>query len=218
MCQLLVLIVRISFDLQVFRRAKEFFDQDNIDLLAGLSFAKSAERGAKSLNLEPEPQVEAAASVESRENALEDYVVNRAKNFFQERSLSWNFASASRSLANAIPDEVKASVRSLIVEGRGKKKIIKKLLPLLGILKLKLAALAVLSIIGIALIAKKALLTSLIALAVSGSMALRKLLGGRGGGLGGALGGLSGGLSQGGGGGGGGGYGGGVEEIIAYNT
>lgn len=161
---------------------------------------------------------------------LEDYVVNRAKNFFQERSLSWNFASASRSLANAIPDEVKASVRSLIVEGRGKKKILKKLLPLFGILKLKLAALAVLSIIGIALIAKKALFTSLIALAVAGSMGLRKLLGGGGvssgigagigAGLGGGLGSL---LGGGGGGGGSGGYGGGysnggVEEIIAYNT
>lgn len=199
--------------LAVFRRAREFFDQDNIDLVAGLSFAKNGERGAKSLNFEPEPQVEAAGSVEARENALEDYVVNRAKNFFQERSLSWNFASASRSLANAIPDEVKASVRSLIVEGRGKKKIIKKLLPLLGILKLKLAALAVLSIVGIALIAKKALLTSLVALAVSGSLALRKLFSGRGGGLGSALGGLGGGLSN-----GGGGWNGGVEEIIAYNT
>lgn len=203
--------VSVSFSEQVFRRAREFFNQDNIDLVAGLSFAKNGERGAKSLNLEPEPEVEAAASVETRENALEDYVVNRAKNFFQERSLSWNFASASRSLANAIPDEVKASVRSLIVEGRGKKKIIKKLLPLLGILKLKLAALAVLSIIGIALIAKKALLTSLIALAVSGSLALRKLFSGRGGGLGSALGGLGGGSSN-------SGWNGGVEEIIAYNT
>lgn len=198
---------------QVFRRAREFFNQDNIDLVAGLSFAKNGERGAKSLNLEPEPQVEAADSVEQRENALEDYVVSRAKNFFQERSLSWNFASGARSLANAIPDEVKDSVRSLITEGRGKKKIIKKLLPLLGILKLKLAALAVLSIVGIALIAKKALLTSLIALAVSGSLALRKLLGGRGGGVGSVLGGLSGGLS-----GGNNGWNGGVEEIIAYNT
>lgn len=124
----------------------------------------------------------------------------------------------------------------MIVEGRGKKKILKKLLPLFGILKLKLAALAVLSIIGIALIAKKALFTSLVALAVAGSMGLRKLLGGGGGGLssgigagigaglgGGGLGGLGGLLGGGGGGGGNGGYGGGysnggVEEIIAYNT
>lgn len=190
--------------LTVFRRAKEFFDQPNINLIGGLSFAKSIERSGKSLNTETEPQVEAAPSVQARELALENFVVDRVKNFFQERSLSWNFASASRSLANAIPDEVKESVRSLIVEGRGKKKILKKLLPLLGILKLKLAALAVLAIVGIAILAKKALITSLIAIALAGSSVVGKLLGRlRGGG------GFGGGYSNG---------GSNVEEIIAYNT
>lgn len=118
-------------------------------------------------------------------------------------SISWDFASAGRSLANAIPDEVKESVRALVVEGRTKKKIIKKLLPLLGLLKLKLAALAVLAIAGIAIIAKKALITSLIAIAIAGAGALSgavsKLLGRRGGaGLGGWTSGSN------------------VEEIIAY--
>lgn len=123
---------------------------------------------------------------------------------FKLGSISWDFANAGRSLANAIPDEVKESVRALVVEGRTKKKIIKKLLPLLGLLKLKLAALAVLAIAGIAIIAKKALITSLIAIAIAGAGALSgavsKLLGRRGG-LGG------------------GGWntsGSNVEEIIAY--
>ncbi|XP_031624951.1 glycine, alanine and asparagine-rich protein-like [Contarinia nasturtii] len=188
----------------IYRRAREFFDQPSIKFVGGLSFAKSNERAGKSL--EPEPQVEEASSVQARELALEDYLLNRVKNFFTERSVSWDFATAGRSLANAIPDEVKESVRALVVEGRTKKKIIKKLLPLLGLLKLKLAALAVLAIAGIAIIAKKALITSLIAIAIAGAGALSgavsKLLGRRGGA--GGLGGWS--------------QGSNVEEIIAYTN
>lgn len=209
--------------MQVFRRAREFFSQPSIDVFGGLSFTKSNERSAKSL--EPEPQIEEKATIQAREMVLEDYLADRVKNFFSERSLSWNFATAGRSLANAIPDDVKESVRSLIVEGRSKKKILKKLLPLLGLLKLKLAGLAVLAIAGIALIAKKALITSLIAIALAGAGALSGIVsklfslgrgvgGGLGGGLGSGLGGLGSAL-----GGGGGGHGGSnVEEIIAYNT
>jgi len=188
----------------IYRRAREFFDQPSIKFVGGISFAKSNERTGKSL--EPEPQVEEANGVQARELALEDYLLNRVKNFFTERSISWDFASAGRSLSNAIPDEVKESVRALVVEGRTKKKIIKKLLPLLGLLKLKLAALAVLAIAGIAIIAKKALITSLIAIAIAGAGALSgavsKLLGRRGGA--GGLGGWTSGSN--------------VEEIIAYTN
>lgn len=61
--------------------------------------------------------------------------------------------------------------------GRGKKKkLMKALLPLLIGLKLKLAAFAGLAYIVIALIAKKALLASLVSLAISGFIGIRKLL------------------------------------------
>lgn len=102
--------------------------------------------------------------------------MSRAQNFFEERSLSWNFVSAARSLSNAIPDEVKSSVRSMVAEGRGKKKLIKKLLPLLGLIKLKLVGLAIIVLFGIGLIAKKAILISLISIAISGFLFLKKLL------------------------------------------
>ncbi|KAJ6637629.1 hypothetical protein Bhyg_10360 [Pseudolycoriella hygida] len=141
----------------VFRKAKSFFDQPTISLFGGLSLAKS-ERAGKSLE-EPTIEIESANTVETRENALENYVLNRAKNFFQERSLSWDFVGASRSLSNAIPDDIKASVRALIVEERGKKKkILKKLLPLLGLLKVKFAVLGVFALFAIGIIAKKALI------------------------------------------------------------
>jgi len=188
----------------IYRRAREFFDQQKINFIGGVTFTKSNERSGKSL--EPEPQVEAATTVQARELALEDYLLARVKNFFNERSISWDFASAGRSIANAIPDEIKESVRSMVEEGRTKKKILKKILPLLGLLKIKLAALAVLAIAGIAIIAKKALITSLIAIAIAGAGALSgavsKLLGRRGGSAG--LGGWSSGSN--------------VEEIIAYTN
>lgn len=201
--------------LQVFRRAKAFFEQQNIDLFGGLSFAKNpaaADRAGKAL--EDSNEIELANTVETRENALENFFINRAKNFFTERSLSWDFVGAGRSLSAAIPDEIKETVRGLIVEERGKKKkILKKLLPLLGLLKVKLAALGVLSLFGIAIIAKKALLLSIISIAISGASFIRGIFSKLGGGGGGAS---SGGYSSGGSGGHGGH--GGHEEIIAYTN
>lgn len=197
----------------MYRKAKEFFDQQNINLVGGLSFTKAAERAGKSLEEPTVSEVETANTVESRENALENYVMNRAKNFFQERSLSWDFASAGRSLSNAIPDDIKASVRALVVEERGKKKkILKKLLPLLGLLKVKLAALGVLSLFGIAIIAKKALLLSLLSIAISGFAFIQRFLSGRSGAATGAAGGSSAGWSTA----GTGAHG--HEEIIAYTN
>lgn len=205
-------------------------------MFAGIAFAKSNERAGKSL--EPETKkIEEAATVQAREIALEDYLLERAKNFFAERSITWDVASAGRSISNAIPEDLKESVRELVTEGRTKKKILKKLIPILGLLKLKLAGLAVLAVAAIGLIAKKALITSFIAIALAGASLLGSvvaklfslgsglaskgaglggLLGGAAGGLGGAAGGLGGGLGGlggglgglGGGGGGGGGNGG----------
>lgn len=87
-------------------------------------------------------------------------------------------ATVARSLSGAIPEEVKSSVRSLVTEARGKKKkILKQLLPILGLVKLKVAALAVVALFGIALIAKKALVISVIALILSKFLLIKKLLG-----------------------------------------
>lgn len=168
--------------------------------------------------------IEAAATVEARESALESFVFSNARNFFEQRSLNWNFIGAARSLANAIPENVKSDVRALVVEGRGKKKMIKKLLPLLGLIKLKVAGLAILLLFGIGLIAKKAILVSLVSIAISGFIALKKLLGSKGKGGGEHIeavpyhgGGGGGGWSSGGGG-GWGGYGGDSHGFGEYGS
>lgn len=142
--------------------------------------------------------------------------------------MNWNFVGAARSLANAIPEDIKADVREAVVEGRGKKKLLKKILPLLGLVKLKVAGLAILLLFGIGFLAKKAIFISLISIAISLFLAIKKLLSGGGKGKGG--GGVEhveavpyhggGGWSSGGGGSGGwssGGYGGGDAHGGGYD-
>ena len=157
-------------------------------MVGGLSFIKSG-RDARSSNVDG-TIVEQASDVEQREGALENFVTEGAKNFFQERSLNLDMASAARTLAGVIPEDVKSSVRSLVTEARGKKKkLLKSLLPILGLVKLKVAALAVVALFGIALIAKKALVISVIALILSKFLLIKKLLS-KGKGDGAAVGGL----------------------------
>lgn len=184
------MLITLKFYFQVFRKAKSFFGQDNINLVGGLSIVRSGEQARAFVD---DSAVEAADNVEARETALESFVMSQASNFFQARSLNFDFMTAARSLSNAIPTEMKENVRELITEGRGKKKkLLKKIMPLLGLLKVKLAGLAVLGLFGIALIAKKAIFASLISLAISGFLLIKKLLAKKSGG-------------------------GGHEEVVAYH-
>lgn len=177
------------FIAQIYRKAREFLESPKIELISGLSFIKPVGRDARASNIDG-TSVEQANDVEQRENALENFVVEGAKSFFQERSLNLDMASAARGVAGVIPEEIKASVRSLVSEARGKKKkLLKSLIPILGLVKLKFAALAVIALFGIALIAKKALVISIIALILSKFLLIKKLLS-KGKDIGGGAGGL----------------------------
>lgn len=61
--------------------------------MGGISFAKTNERTGKSL--EPEPNVEETSGVQAREIALEDYLLNRVKNFLTERKTLFLLQSAT---------------------------------------------------------------------------------------------------------------------------
>lgn len=166
---------------QIYRKAREFLDSPKIELIGGLSFVKPVGRDARSSNVDG-TQVEQANDFEQRESALENFVTEGAKNFFAERSLNLDIASAATSVAAVIPEEVKASVRSFVAEARGKhhkkkKHLIKHLMPILGLVKLKVAALAIVAIFGIGIIAKKALVIAVIALILSKFLLIKKLLG-----------------------------------------
>lgn len=182
--------------LQLFRKAKSFFDNPQIELFGGVSLVTSNEgRQGKSLD-DNSIAVEVAPSVEARNSEMGTYLMANAKNFFAERSLNFNFANAARSVARAIPDDIKADLRELVVESRTKKKkLLKKLLPILLGVGAKIIVLLIGSIFGLFFLAKKALVVSVIAfflaLAAGASSGLSKL-GSAGAGAGGLLGGLGG--------------------------
>lgn len=159
--------------LQVFRKAKEFFDQPKINLVAGISIVKGENTGRAATN---NVDIETISGVEARSNAIESFVVDNVSNFFQQRNLNWDFTQTARSLAKVIPDDVKANMRSLVSEARGKKKILKQLMPILGIVKLKVVALGILALLAIGLVAKKALLVSFVSIAISAFVFIKKLL------------------------------------------
>ncbi|XP_050437147.1 uncharacterized protein LOC126843580 [Adelges cooleyi] len=171
--------------MQLFRTVRSFFDQDKVELLGGLSLVKSEKKG-RSLteNSDDVNAIEGAKDANQRETALEDFTMHKVMRFFQERSLHWNLSpvvtevtETARSVVDQIPPQIKTKISNFIEEGRGKKKkMMKHLLPLLIALKMKLVAFAGLAYIVIALIAKKALLASLISLLVSGFIGIKKLL------------------------------------------
>ncbi|KAF6209516.1 hypothetical protein GE061_015263 [Apolygus lucorum] len=175
--------------MELFRQAKGFFEQDKIEIFGGLALTKNpqgAEKSARSLQEDvfAEKQIETAKDLDDREEALENFAFNRVGRLLEDRSLTWNLspvvadlASASRSLSESIPSEVKDGVSKFLEEGRGKrKKLMRALLPFLLGLKMKLAGFMVLSYFVIALIAKKALLASVVSLAIAGFIALKKLM------------------------------------------
>ncbi|XP_063229006.1 keratin, type II cytoskeletal 1 [Bacillus rossius redtenbacheri] len=247
----------------VFRQMKSFFDQERIELFGGLSLVREARSsgadttpaGARSGVDDDdggEKTVVESQDVEGRESALEYFALGRTSTFFQERSLKWDLspvankmAETARGLADSVPAAVRDKLAEIFsddddVEGRGKKKkLLKKILPILLAVKLKMATLLGLSYLAIALIAKKAILASLISIAISAYIGIRKLLSqqqqhhgwqphyevetyqahgggyGGGGGGGGGVAYSSGGFSSyggGGGGGGGGGFSGGYDS------
>ncbi|KAL5284806.1 hypothetical protein ACFFRR_006862 [Megaselia abdita] len=151
--------------LTIFRQAKSFFDNPNIELVGGVSLLKSNEgRQGKSIE-DNSVAVESAPTVEARNGEMGTYFMDSAKKFFAERSLNFNLVNTARSVARAIPDDIKADISEIVTEARTlkKKKSLKKLLPLLKIVGVKVAVLAVGGLFGLLFLAKKALVISVIA-------------------------------------------------------
>ncbi|XP_066582074.1 uncharacterized protein Osi6 [Prorops nasuta] len=167
----------------LYRKAKEFFDKDSYELVSGISLVKSGQgrnsRSGKEVLYDQE--MEAAADVADRQNALENFVSEEVSSFVTGRSLRINLGStiekigqSARAISDSVPQEVRQAVDE-VVEGRGKKKLLKSILPLLIAAKVKIGALATLAYFGIALLAKKAIFASLISIAISAFIGLRSL-------------------------------------------
>nr|CAD7268070.1 unnamed protein product [Timema shepardi] len=187
----------------VYRKMKTFFNQDNIELIGGLSLVRDPNRvdhGRSLQDADLEGKVMESKDVENRENAMESFVVKKAFSFFEGRNLNLDLSplvsrvtETARGIAQSIPTEVQEKVTQFFTEAvelnttsalanyateaaRGKKKILKKILPILLLVKLKVLTLLVLGYFGIALIAKKAILVSIISIAISAFIGIRKLL------------------------------------------
>ncbi|KOC70945.1 hypothetical protein WH47_04931 [Habropoda laboriosa] len=169
----------------LYRKAKEFFDKDSYELFSGVSLVKNADNQGRSSrtgkDLLYDQEIDTANNVADRQSALESFVSDEAGEFLTGRSLRINFAPAfekigdsARALSDSAPEEVRQAVNE-IVEGRGKKKILKSILPLLIAAKVKIGALATLAYFGIGLLAKKAIFASLISLAISAFIGLKAL-------------------------------------------
>ncbi|XP_014212820.1 uncharacterized protein LOC106642522 [Copidosoma floridanum] len=166
----------------LYARAKQFFDQKSFELVSGVSLVKTSQGSARAGKaLAYEQEIEESKDVTMRQNALENFVGEGVSEFLTGRSLQVNFTPAfekitesARAFSESIPSEVRQAANE-VVEGRGKKKVIKAILPLLIAAKVKLGLLATLAYFGIALVAKKAILASIISIAVSAFLSLRSL-------------------------------------------
>ncbi|XP_055908406.1 uncharacterized protein LOC129943164 [Eupeodes corollae] len=178
----------------LFRRAKAVFDNPQIEVFGGVSLVKDNQgRQGKALD-DNSFAVEVAPTVEARNSEMGTYFVNSVKNFFVERSLSFNFANTARSIARAIPADIKDDIKELISEARtGKKKrLLKKFLPIILGIGAKVALLGVASMFGVLLMAKKALVISVLALGVAILAGIGSKVGTAAGAASGLLGGLGG--------------------------
>lgn len=168
----------------LYRRAKEFFDNDNIELINGVTLVKSADsRNARSSKeVIYEQEINTANNVADRQHVLENFVGESAKDFLSGRSLKINFTPAiekigqsARAIVNSVPEEINEAV-DVLVEGRGgKKKLLKTLAPLIVAAKAKVGILAALAFFAISFLAKKAIFASLISIAISGFLGLKSL-------------------------------------------
>lgn len=113
--------------MQFYRSAKAFFDQDKLELLGGLSLVKTEKKG-RSLAAEAAEDVnnvEAAKDANDRETALEDFTMHKVMRFFQERTLHWNLkpivtevSETARSVVDQIPTQFKNKINNYIEEGK----------------------------------------------------------------------------------------------------
>ncbi|CAB3374408.1 Hypothetical predicted protein [Cloeon dipterum] len=107
--------------------------------------------------------------LEQRQEILQQYVADKVQEAASERRLSVQVDT----VAGRMYDTVKALTNG---QGRAIKKIIKSLLPVIVGFILKVATLVVISYIGMGLLAKKAAIGSLIAIAISIVTFIRSLI------------------------------------------
>jgi len=94
-----------------------------VELPGGFSLVKEGE--AANRDGRSAEQVLTEGPVEEREEALEQFAVQKASEFFSERSLRWNVAplvsevsSGARAVMDYVPVEMKTKITNFLTEGK----------------------------------------------------------------------------------------------------
>ncbi|XP_015173238.1 PREDICTED: uncharacterized protein LOC107064741, partial [Polistes dominula] len=171
----------------IYRKAKEFFDKESLEILPGVNLVKSQDTNTIGRNAKTnkdiiyDQEIDGANDVAERQNLLENFVGEEASNFFTGRSLKINFepvvekiGESARALTDSMPQEIRQAADE-IVEGRVRKlKLLRTILPLLIAAKVKIGLLATGAYLFIALIAKKAIIASFISLSIMAFIILKQ--------------------------------------------
>jgi hypothetical protein len=110
--------------IQIYRSLKSVFDQDRIDLAAGLSLVR--EEGGKNGAEEraAEEQILGAQNFQTRETAIESFVYRKLLTFSHERSIRWKLSPAfrgmvtARGFAGSLPAILHQTITNLVTEGQ----------------------------------------------------------------------------------------------------
>ncbi|KAJ8684343.1 hypothetical protein QAD02_020135 [Eretmocerus hayati] len=167
-----------------YRGARDFFDRDSFDILPGISLIKSQEddrSSRKSKALAYEKQIDESSSFMQRQSTLESFIRDGLSDFLTGRSLKIDFVpildrlnQSARAFSDSVPKEIQQTADA-ISEGRGRKKFYKNLMPLLLATKLKFGVLATFAYFTVVLLAKKALLFSIISVMISTFIGIKAL-------------------------------------------
>lgn len=115
--------------IQIYRSVRSFFDQDRVDLTAGISLvreedSKNQAKARAAEDIIDEEQILEAEDFERRESTLESFVYRKLIAFFQERTVKWNFSpvfdemKAARGIVQNLPDDLRQTITNLNTEGQ----------------------------------------------------------------------------------------------------
>lgn len=107
-------------------------NQESIDLLGGMSLVRENRNNTNETNighsrsstegedfeiLELEERVVNATDVLSRQEAIENFLVRKARSVVVERTIRWDLGQTIRKLLNSIPQAIKLKFTNYVTEG-----------------------------------------------------------------------------------------------------
>lgn len=94
-------------------------NSNTIEIFKGIGLIRTEGNEKESVEQkQSEKSVENAVDVESRQKALETYLITTGERFWHERTVTWNPAQTAKALVNTIPDAVTSQLKSFVSQGK----------------------------------------------------------------------------------------------------